>query len=67
MRAWRWGVVVGIVLAGRYLLDHLFRLVASAGAREVMTAAALLVVLAAAMAGAGGGGCRWRSAPSSRA
>lgn len=44
------GVVVGIVLAGRYLLDHLFRLVASAGAREVMTAAALLVVLAAAMA-----------------
>ncbi|WP_349371167.1 cation:proton antiporter [Salinarimonas sp.] len=44
------GVVGGIVLAGRYLLDHLFRLVASAGAREVMTAAALLVVLAAAMA-----------------
>lgn len=44
------GVVVAIVLAGRYAVDHLFRLVASAGAREVMTAAALLVVLAAAMA-----------------
>ncbi|GGK49397.1 cation:proton antiporter domain-containing protein [Salinarimonas ramus] len=44
------GVVVGIVLAGRYVLDHLFRILATAGAREVMTAAALLVVLAAALA-----------------
>ncbi|WP_029031917.1 cation:proton antiporter [Salinarimonas rosea] len=44
------GVVAGIVLAGRYVLDHLFRIIASAGAREVMTAAALLVVLAAALA-----------------
>lgn len=43
-------VVGGIVLVGRYLIDHLFRLLASAGAREVMTAAALLVVVGAAMA-----------------
>ena len=40
----------GLILAGRYLLDPLFRLLASAGAREVMTAAALLVVLGAALA-----------------
>ncbi len=38
----------GLVLAGRYLLDPLFRLLARAGAREVMTAAALLVVLGSA-------------------
>ena len=37
-----------IVIAGRYLLDPLFRLLAGVGAREVMTAAALLVVLGAA-------------------
>ncbi len=39
-----------IVLAGRYLLNPLFRLLALTGAREVMTAAALLVVLGAAVA-----------------
>ena len=39
-----------LILAGRYLLDPLFRLLARAGAREVMTAAALLVVLGAAFA-----------------
>jgi monovalent cation:proton antiporter-2 (CPA2) family protein len=37
-----------IVVAGRYLLNPLFRLLAGVGAREVMTAAALLVVLGAA-------------------
>ena len=42
------GAIGGLVLAGRYLLDPLFRLLARAGAREVMTAAALLVVLGAA-------------------
>lgn len=42
------GSVVALVLAGRYLLDPLFRLLAQANAREVMTAAALLVVLGAA-------------------
>ena len=40
----------GLILAGRYLLDPMFRVLARAGAREVMTAAALLVVLGAALA-----------------
>ncbi len=39
----------GLIVAGRYLLDPLFRLLARYGAREVMTAAALLVVLGAAL------------------
>ncbi|WP_295045173.1 monovalent cation:proton antiporter-2 (CPA2) family protein [uncultured Paracoccus sp.] len=49
------GVAIGLaaltalVLAGRYLLDPMFRLLARSGAREVMTAAALLVVLGAAV------------------
>ncbi|MBM2598538.1 monovalent cation:proton antiporter-2 (CPA2) family protein [Pseudomonas sp. BDPW] len=42
--------IVGLVLAGRYLLDPLFSLLGKAKAREVMTAAALLVVLGAALA-----------------
>ena len=42
--------VVGMVAAGRYLLDPLFRLLGKAKAREVMTAAALFVVLGAAFA-----------------
>ena len=42
------GALAAIVLAGRYLLNPLFRLLAEVGAREVMTAAALLVVLGAA-------------------
>jgi Kef-type K+ transport system membrane component KefB/voltage-gated potassium channel Kch len=42
------GAVGSVVLAGRYLLNPLFRILASAGAREIMTAAALLIVLAAA-------------------
>ena len=40
----------GLIVAGRYLLDPLFQLLARYGAREVMTAAALLVVLGAAYA-----------------
>ena len=40
--------IVALVLAGRFLLDPMFRLLARFGAREVMTAAALLVVLGAA-------------------
>ncbi|WBU64510.1 monovalent cation:proton antiporter-2 (CPA2) family protein [Paracoccus aerodenitrificans] len=49
------GVSIGLaaiavlVLAGRYLLDPMFRLLARFGAREVMTAAALMVVLGAAL------------------
>jgi voltage-gated potassium channel Kch len=37
------------VLAGRYLLNPLFRVLSNAGAREVMTAAALMVIIAAAV------------------
>jgi len=44
------GAVAALVLAGRYLLNPLFRVLASSGAREVMTAAALLVVLGSALA-----------------
>src|SRR5690242_5561265 len=43
------GAVGLIVIAGRYLLNPLFRLLAQSGAREVMTAAALLIVLGAAL------------------
>ncbi len=41
--------VAAVVLAGRYALNPLFRVLANAGAREVMTAAALLIVLGAAV------------------
>ena len=43
------GAIVGLILVGRYLLNPLFRILAAAKAREVMTAAALLVVLGAAL------------------
>jgi len=39
--------LAALVVAGRYLLDPLFRFLAKAHAREVMTAAALLVVIGA--------------------
>ncbi|WAX93320.1 monovalent cation:proton antiporter-2 (CPA2) family protein [Aminobacter sp. NyZ550] len=42
--------ITGLVIAGRYLLNPLFRVLADSRAREVMTAAALLVVLGAALA-----------------
>ncbi|MGE7153050.1 monovalent cation:proton antiporter-2 (CPA2) family protein [Methylorubrum rhodesianum] len=42
--------VAALVAAGRWLLNPLFRLLAAANAREVMTAAALLVVLGSALA-----------------
>jgi glutathione-regulated potassium-efflux system protein KefB len=42
--------LAALVVAGRYLLNPLFRVLAAAHAREVMTAAALLVVLGAALA-----------------
>ncbi|MHC9084565.1 monovalent cation:proton antiporter-2 (CPA2) family protein [Luteimonas sp. RIT-PG2_3] len=41
--------LVGLIVAGLYLLNPLFRVLAAAKAREVMTAAALLVVLGAAV------------------
>ncbi|WP_337246765.1 cation:proton antiporter, partial [Klebsiella pneumoniae] len=43
------GAIAGLIVAGRYLLNPLFRILASSGAREVMTAAALLVVLGSAL------------------
>lgn len=42
--------ITGLVIAGRYLLNPLFRILAESRAREVMTAAALLVVLGSALA-----------------
>ncbi len=44
------GSVAALVAAGRWLLNPMFRILAGANAREVMTAAALLVVLGAALA-----------------
>lgn len=49
----RTGIMIGsiavVVLAGRYLLNPLFRILATTDAREVMTAAALLLVLGTAL------------------
>ncbi|MDX0312561.1 potassium transporter [Sinorhizobium meliloti] len=42
--------ILGLIVAGRYLLDPLFRILGKARAREVMTAVALFVVLGAALA-----------------
>ena len=42
------GAVIGLVLAGRYLLTPLFRLIGGLGERELFIAAALFTVLAAA-------------------
>ena len=43
------GSLVALIVAGLYLLNPMFRVLAAAKAREVMTAAALLVVLGAAL------------------
>jgi len=43
------GALAGLLVAGMWLLNPMFRLLAKAGAREVMTAAALLVVLGSAL------------------
>jgi len=43
------GAVVAVIFAGRWVLNPVFKLLADARAREVMTAAALLVVLGAAL------------------
>ena len=47
--------VGGVLLAGKYLVNPIFRLLARYGGREVMTAAALLVVVGAAWAMSLGG------------
>ena len=44
------GAVIALILAGRFVLNPIFGLLARSRAREVMTAAALLVVLGAAYA-----------------
>ena len=44
------GSIAALVAAGRWLLNPMFRILAGANAREVMTGAALLVVLGAALA-----------------
>ena len=41
--------IIGLIAAGHWLLNPLFRVLAASKAREVMTAAALLVVLGAAL------------------
>lgn len=41
--------LVGYIIASRYLLNPLLKLIASYGSREVMTAAALLIVLGTAL------------------
>ena len=43
------GAIAAVVIAGRYLLNPFFRLLAGTGAREAMTAAALLIVLGSAL------------------
>lgn len=42
------GAVVILILAGRYLLNPVFRIIGNTGAREVMIAAALFVVIGSA-------------------
>jgi monovalent cation:proton antiporter-2 (CPA2) family protein len=44
------GAVVGLVLAGRYILNPLFRLIGGLGERELFVAAGLFAVLASAAA-----------------
>jgi len=44
------GSLAALIIAGRWLLNPMFRILANVQAREVMTAAALLVVLGAALA-----------------
>ncbi len=43
------GVVAAVVVGGRYLLRHVFRIVAATGIREVFTATALLAVVGTAL------------------
>jgi monovalent cation:proton antiporter-2 (CPA2) family protein len=49
------GAIAALILAGRYLLNPLFRILAVFGGREVMTAGALLVVLGSALLLSAGG------------
>ena len=42
------GAIAALLIAGRYLINPLFRIIANTGAKEAMIAAALLVVLGSA-------------------
>jgi len=44
------GLVVAIILTGRFISRHIFRFIASTGIREIFTAAALLMVISIALA-----------------
>jgi monovalent cation:proton antiporter-2 (CPA2) family protein len=41
--------IVGVIVAGRFLLSRLYRIVAATGVREAMTASALLIVVGVAL------------------
>lgn len=43
------GAVVGIIIAGRYLIRHIFRIIADTKLREIFTATALLIVIGIAV------------------
>ncbi len=43
------GVIAAVVVAGRFLINHVYRLVAASGVREAMTASALLTVIGVAL------------------
>lgn len=43
------GVIVGVILIGRFVINHLYRAVAATGVREAMTASALLTVVGVAI------------------
>ncbi|MCI4677788.1 monovalent cation:proton antiporter-2 (CPA2) family protein [Rhodoblastus acidophilus] len=47
--SWAFAALSFVILAGHYALNPLFRLLARAGAREILTAAALFIVLGAAV------------------
>ncbi len=42
-------VIAAVIAAGRFLLNHVYRLVAASGVREAMTASALLTVIGVAL------------------
>ncbi len=44
------GVIAGIILAGRFIARHVFRLIAETGLHEIFTALALLLVIGIALA-----------------
>lgn len=44
------GVIIGIIIGGRYLIKPMFRFIAEAKLREVFTAAALMLVIGIALA-----------------